>query len=138
MKQNTHTGRARLPRKSKLATETMNLPANSSGPSGCIVILEPGASWPERAFAGIPHRDGVAVVNESPEETQEHFFKRLARQIAHVSANGVLVRSVLVACTITSSVHPIDRTVLAAHAHRHILSASNGSVMFVNGDEQPL
>ena len=138
MKQNSYRDRVRLPRKAKPATETMSSSANLSEASGCIVILEPGASWPERAFASIPHRDGVAVVNESPKETPEHFFKRLARQIAHVSANGVLVRSVLVACAITSSVHPIDRTILAAHAYRHILGASNGSVMFVSVDEQPV
>ena len=116
----------------------MSLLANSSGASGCIVILEPGASWPEKAFASIPHRDGVAVVNESPEETPEHFFRRLARQIAHVSASGVLVRSVIVACTITSAAHPIDRTMLAEHVQTHILDASNGSVTFVTGDEPAL
>jgi hypothetical protein len=116
----------------------MSSSANSTEASGCIVILEPGASWPERAFASVPHRDGVVVVNESPEEAPEHFFKRLARQIAHVTANGVLVRSVLVACTITSAGHPVDRTMLAVHVQRNILDASNGSVTFVTGDELPL
>jgi len=116
----------------------MTSSTNALGPSGCIVILEPGASWPEEAFANIPHRDGVAVVNESPEETPEHFFKRLARQIAHVSAGGVLVRSVVVACAITSAGHPIDRAMLAAHVQRHILDAANGSVTFVTGDELAL
>jgi len=120
------------------AAETTSSSANASVPSGCIVILEPGASWPEKAFASIPHRDGVAVVNESPEETPEHFFKRLARQIALVSAGGVLVRSVIVACTITSAGHPIDRTMLAEHVQAHVLAASHGSVKFVTGDEPAL
>jgi len=137
VKQKPHTDRPRLRSKFTPAIETMSSPANSSRPSGCIVILEPGASWPEKAFASIPHRDGVAVVNESPEETLEHFFKRLARQIAHVNASGVLVRSVVVACTIASAGHPIDRTMLAVHVHKHILDASNGSVTFVIGDGPP-
>ena len=34
--------------------------AASAGPSGCIVVLEPGAKWPERAFADMPHRFRVA------------------------------------------------------------------------------
>jgi hypothetical protein len=136
--QNSYPDRVRLARSAKPVAETTNPPVNSTEAAGCIVILEPGASWPESAFASVPYRDGVAVVNESPEEPAEHFFGRLARQFAHVSANGVLVRSVLVACTMTSSVHRIDRAILAEHAYKYILGGSNGSVMFVSGDELPL
>jgi len=101
-------------------------------PSGCVVVLEPGAKWPEQAFASVADRDGVAVVPVSPGEAAEHFFKRLARQFAHVAANGVLIRTVLVACAVSGAVHSIDRNQLVAHVQNHALFAPNGSVIFVD------
>ena len=103
-------------------------------PTGCVVVLEPGAKWPEQVFASVADRDGVAVVHESPEETAEHFFKRLARQLAHVAANGVLIRTVIVACAVAGSVGSIDRGQLAAQVQEHASFAPNGAVIFVEGD----
>ena len=103
-------------------------------PAGCVVVLEPGAKWPEQAFASVADRDGVAVVHELREETPEHFFKRLRRQIAHVAANGVLIRTVLVACAVAGAVGSIDRAQLAAQVQEHASFAPNGAVIFVDGD----
>ncbi len=52
----------------RIAEHTENMAEGSTGaaaPSGCIVVLEPGARWPEQAFAEMPHRDSVVVVNKS-------------------------------------------------------------------------
>ena len=103
-------------------------------PAGCVVVLEPGAKWPEQAFASVADRDGVAIVHESPGETAEHFFKRLARQFAHVAANGVLIRTVLIACAVSGAVHSIDRNQLAEHVQGHALFAPNGAVIFATAD----
>ena len=105
-----------------------------SDPAGCVVVLEPGAGWPAQAFARVPDRDGVAIVHEAPGETADSFFKRLAKQFTHVAANGILIRTVLVACGATSSMGTIDRTQLAAHVQQHALFAPNGAVIFVPGD----
>ena len=114
-----------------------NLKASDSmvdSPAGCVVVLEPGARWPEQAFARVTDRDGVAVVHESPEETPEHFFKRLARQLGQVAASGVRIRTVLVACAVAGSVSSIDRGLLAVQVQRHASFAPNGTVIFVDGD----
>lgn len=102
--------------------------------TGCVVVLEPGAKWPDQAFASVEDRAGVAVVHESPGETAEHFFTRLARQFTKVAANGVLIRTVLVACAVTGAVGAIDRDQLAAHVQNHALFAPTGTVVFVAGD----
>jgi len=101
-------------------------------PAGCVVVLEPGAKWPENAFASIDDREGVAVVHEAPGETADHFFTRLARQFAHVAANGVLIGTVLVACA--GPARSINRRELVAHVQEHALFAPNGSVIFVDGE----
>ena len=105
-------------------------------PAGCVVVLEPGAKWPSQAFAGVQDRDGVAVVHESPGETADNFFKRLARQFSHVAANGVIIRTVLIACAVSGAVHSIDRHQLAAHVQTHALFAPNGNVIFVAGESE--
>jgi len=104
----------------------------ASAATGCVIVLEPGPKWPEQAFATVEDRDGVAVVHEAPGESAEHFFTRLARQFAHVAANGALVRTVLIACAVSGAVRPIDRDQLAAHVQSHALFAPNGSVIFVD------
>ena len=114
----------------------MNLKTSHStadSPAGCVVVLEPGAQWPEQAFASVADRDGVVVVHVSPEETAERFFKRLARQLAQVAANGVLIRTVLVACAVAGSVGSIDRSQLASQMQEHASFAPNGTVIFVEG-----
>ena len=118
------------------ATKLKASDSKADPPAGCVVVLEPGAKWPEQAFAGIADRDGVAVVHESPGETAELFFKRLARQFAHVAANGVLIRTVLVACAVSGAFHSIDRNQLAEHVQRHALFAPNGAVIFAAADGQ--
>ena len=105
-------------------------------PAGCVVVLEPGAKWPSQAFAGVEDRDGVAVVHEAPGETADHFFRRLARQFSHVAANGILIRTVLIACAVSGAVHSIDRDQLAAHVQTHALFAPNGTVIFVAGESE--
>jgi hypothetical protein len=112
-------------------TKSTATDSTESSPTGCVVVLEPGAKWPEQAFARVGDRDGVAVVPESPGEAAEHFFKRLARQFAHIAANGVLIRTVIVACAVSGAVHSIDRNQLVAHVQNHALFAANGSVIFV-------
>ncbi len=102
-----------------------------NAPAGCVVVLEPGAKWPERAFASIADRDGVAVVHESPGETAEHFFKRLGRQFTQIAANGVLIGTVLIACAASGADRLIDRNQLVAHVQSHALFTRNGSVIFV-------
>jgi len=102
--------------------------------SGCVVVLEPGAQWPEQAFADVKDRAGVAVVHEVPDETAEHFFTRLARQFHKVAANGVLIRTVLVACAVTGAVGAVDRNQLAARVQNHARFARSGTVVFVGGD----
>ena len=94
-------------------------------------MLEPGAKWPEEAFASVEDRDGVAVVHEAPGETAEHFFRRLARQFAKIAANGASIRTVLVACAMSGAVYGIDRNQLVAHVQSHDLFAPNGAVIFV-------
>lgn len=96
------------------------------------MVLEPGASWPQLAFASVHDRTGVAIVNESPDEAPEHFFKRLARQFSHVAANGVLIGTVLVACATSDAKASISRSQLASHVERHELFAPNGAVIFVD------
>ncbi len=117
-------------------TSPMNLKASNSpdiAPAGCVVVLEPGARWPERAFADVADRDGVAVVHQSPGETAEHFFTRLGRQFTKLAANGVLIGTVLIACAVPGAVHRIDRNQLVMHVQTHALFARNGSVVFVDG-----
>lgn len=107
-----------------------------SAPTGCIVVLEPGAKWPTKAFAQVPHRDGVAVVHVNSEDKPEHFFKRLARQFTQLSSGGVLIRTVLVACAMSSSVQTIDRSQLARYLQRSTRGQLNAAnVMFVQGDD---
>lgn len=105
--------------------------ASTNLPTGCVVVLEPGAKWPEQAFAGIADREGVAVLPVSPGESSEHFFKRMARQFAHVAANGVLVGTVLVACAVSAKASTIDHRQLLDHVQGHEHFAPNGSVIFV-------
>ncbi|HEY5957009.1 MAG TPA: hypothetical protein VIV60_10670 [Polyangiaceae bacterium] len=110
--------------------------STTSSPAGCIVVLEPGASWPDQAFASVHDRTGVAIVNQSPGEAPERFFKRLARQFSHVAANGVLIGTVLVACATSDKKASIDRDQLASHVEQHELFAPNGAVIFVDTEER--
>src|SRR5664279_4649568 len=107
-------------------TKSTATDSTASFPTGRVVVLEPGAKWPAQAFAGVGDRDGVAVVSGAPGEAPEHFFKRLARQFAHISANGVLIRTVIVACAVSGAVHSIDRNQLVAHVQNHTHFAANG------------
>lgn len=74
-------------------------PKNTEGEfsSGCIVVLEAGAKWPEEAFAHVPHRDSVVVFQAMPCEPHEHLISRLIEQFAHFRASGVLLGTVLIA-----------------------------------------
>ena len=101
----------------------------AEGPSGCIVVLEPGARWPERAFADMPHRDGVVVFSASEAESQDHFFKRLSDQFARLKNSGVLLRTVLVACAAAGMTHSIDRDQLTMHVQQRVEQAA--AVVFV-------
>lgn len=112
-------------------TKSTAIDATVSSPAGCVVVLEPGAKWPEQAFAGVGDREGVAVVSGAPGVAAEHFFKRLARQFAHIAANGVLIRTVIVACAVSGAAHSIDHNQLVAHVQNHSHFAANGSVIFV-------
>jgi hypothetical protein len=105
----------------------------SREPSGCIVVLEPGAKWPEQAFAAMPHRDSVVVFNASDAETPDHFFKRLTDQFARLKASGVLIRTVLVACTAAGIAQGIDRDRLAQHLQERVHQAAD--VLFVTTNE---
>jgi hypothetical protein len=108
--------------------------AQPSSPTGCIVVLEPGAKWPSEAFAKVSDRDGVAVVHVTADDKPEHFFKRLARQFAKVTSGGVLIRTALVACAMSSAVQPIDRNVLARYLQRSMRGNGNTAVTFVKGE----
>ncbi len=105
-------------------------------PTGCIVVLEPGAKWPSEAFAKIPHRDGVAVVRVAAEDEPERFSERLARQLAKLKSGGVLIRTVLVACAMTSAWQPIDRTTLARSIQRSMRNNPSAAVTFVTSDDE--
>jgi len=105
-------------------------------PTGCIVVLESGAQWPSEAFAKVPDRDGVAVVHVTAEDEPEHFFERLARQFTKLTSGGVVIRTVLVACAMSSAVQPIDRTTLTRHIQRTVRSNPSASVTFVKGDSE--
>jgi hypothetical protein len=105
-----------------------------SPPTGCIVVLEPGAKWPSKAFAKVSDRDGVAVVPVTAEDEPEHFFERLARQFVKLTSGGVVIRTVLIACAMSSAVQPIDRTTLARHIQRSVRGNPSVSVTFVKGD----
>lgn len=102
---------------------------SSAVPSGCIVVLEPGAKWPERAFAEMPHRDSVVVVNKSAAETTDHFFTRLSHQFARLRASGVLLRTVLVACAAAGMAQTIDRDELVTHVQAQVQQTA--AVVFV-------
>jgi len=101
----------------------------SAEPSGCIVVLEPGAKWPERAFADMPHRDGVVVFSASEAETQDHFFKRLSDQFTRLKTSGVLLRTVLVACATAGMTQFIDRDALTMHVQERV--EQTAAVVFV-------
>ena len=103
--------------------------AASAGPSGCIVVLEPGAKWPEQAFADMPHRDGVVVFSASEAETQDHFFKRLSDQFTRLKTSGVLLRTVLVACATAGMAQFIDRDALTMHVQERV--EQTAAVVFV-------
>ncbi len=101
----------------------------SREPSGCIVVLEPGAKWPERVFAAIPHRDSVVVFNASEAETPDHFLGRLTDQFARLKASGVLLRTVVVACAAAGITQSIDRNRLTMHVQERVHKSAD--VVFV-------
>jgi hypothetical protein len=105
-------------------------------PTGCVVVLESGAKWPSKAFAKVFDRDGVAVVHATAEDEPEHFFERLARQFTKLTSSGVVIRTVLIACTMSSTVQPIGRATLARHIQRSMRSNPSASVTFVKGDSE--
>jgi|GEM_PF-2672329 len=116
----------------RIAEHTENMAEGSTGaaaPSGCIVVLEPGARWPEQAFAEMPHRDSVVVVNKSDAESPDHFFARLSHQFARLKASGVLLQTVLVACATAGIAQPIDRDRLVTHVQEQI--EQSAAVVFV-------
>lgn len=113
------------------------LPASKSRqqpPTGCVVVLEPGAKWPSEAFANVFDRDGVAVVHVSAEDEPGHFFERLARQFTKLTSRGVVIRTVLIACAMSSAVQPIERATLARHIQKSMRGNPRASVTFVKGD----
>lgn len=101
--------------------------------SGCIVVIEPGAKWPERAFAEMPHRDSVVVVNASEAETPDHFFSRLSHQFARLRTSGVLLRTVLVACAAGGMTGTIDRNQLVTHVQAQVEQPA--AVVFIASQE---
>lgn len=118
----------------KAVSPSSNSTANS--PAGCVVVLEPGASWPDQAFASVHDRAGVAVLSQSADEAPEQFYKRLARQFSHVAANGVLIGTVLVACATSRAWPSINRGQLASRVEQHELFAPGGAVIFVDTEER--
>jgi len=80
-----------------------NVASASKIPTGCVVVLEPGARWPEMTFAAVPDRDGVVVMSESPTESLDDFLTRLNAQCAHLIASGVQFKTAIVACCCTST-----------------------------------
>ncbi len=105
-------------------------------PSGCIVVLEPGAKWPEREFARMPHRDGVVVMTESVTEPTGRFFKRLRHQLARMAASGVLLKTVLVVCATASGIQQLDRERLASCFQEERAIAPDTTVLVVASDEE--
>jgi hypothetical protein len=98
-------------------------------------VLEPGAKWPSEAFAQVPDRDGVAVVRLAAEDEPERFVERLARQFAKLKSGGVLIRTVLVACAMSSTMQSIDRTTLARSIQRSLRNQPSASVTFVTTED---
>jgi len=117
----------------KMAEPTTSEPQQRP-PTGCIVVLEPGAKWPSNAFAEVPDRDGVAVVHVAAEDEPERFFERLARQFTKLTSGGIVVRTVLVACAMSSAMQPIDRVTLTRQIQRNMRSNPSASVTFVKAD----
>jgi hypothetical protein len=100
-------------------------------PSGCIVVLEPGAQWPEREFARMPHRDDVVVMTESVTEPTGRFFTRMTHQLARMTASGVLLKTVLVVCATASSIQQLDRERLASCFQGQSVTAPDATVLVV-------
>jgi hypothetical protein len=119
----------------KMAEPTTSEPQQRP-PTGCIVVLEPGAKWPSNAFAKVPDRDGVAVVHVAAEDEPERIFERLARQFPKLTSGGIVFRTVLVACAMSSAMQPIDRATLSRQIQRNMRSNSSASVTFVNADSE--
>jgi hypothetical protein len=67
-------------------------------PLGCVVVLEPGAHWPQGASAAVPHRDGVVVLREWLDEPLEMFMTRLKTQCSALARSGVKFVTAIVAC----------------------------------------
>lgn len=119
-------------------TEITGLEPPPALPTGCIVVLEPGAKWPSEAFAKVPDRDGVAVVRLAADDEPERFSDRLARQFEKLKSGGVLIRSVLVACAMSSAMQPMDRTTLARYIQRNMRNNTTASVTFVTAEDEEL
>ena len=118
-------------------SETIGGSEATATPSGCIVVLEPGAKWPEREFARMPHRDGVVVMRESVTEPTGRLFKRLTHQLARMAASGVLLRTVLVVCATASGIQQLDRDKLASCFQEHSVVAPDTTVLVVTNDDEP-
>jgi hypothetical protein len=110
----------------------------TAAPSGCIVVLEPGARWPEREFARMPHRDGVVVMRESVTEPTGRLSKRLTHQLARMAASGVLLKTVLVVCATASGIQQLDRDKLASCFQEHCVTAPDTTVLVVTSDDESL
>ncbi|HEY5960160.1 MAG TPA: hypothetical protein VIV60_26585 [Polyangiaceae bacterium] len=65
---------------------------------GCVVVLEPGAAWPSKEFARMPHRDGVIVLSRSEHEMNRNFLRRLAFHCSLLAASGVVFKTAIIAC----------------------------------------
>jgi hypothetical protein len=118
----------------KGSTVTPNTSCSVPSPStssGCVVILEPGAPWPERAFAKVPYRDGVVVLGESSSEPLDRFITRLNAQCALMAASGVSFRAAIVACNDDGAVSESCRGKLALDIAEHVLADHECLVFFV-------
>jgi hypothetical protein len=73
--------------------------SNLSETSGCLVILEPDAEWPWRAFHRATDRDCVIVMTREPEEPVEVFVRRLGHRCELANRLTASIRTVILACS---------------------------------------
>jgi hypothetical protein len=105
--------------------------SSRSASFGCVVVLEPGAKWPGRAFASIPYRDGVVILSESAGEALDRFIMRLNTQCALMAASGVSFRAAIVACNDAGPMRESYRGKLASNFVEHVFAERDYPIVFV-------
>lgn len=103
----------------------------STRPSyGCVVVIEPGAKWPEQEFAKLPYRDGVVVLSETADEPLDILLARLSAQCGHLAASGVEFKAAIIACGNTCKSSKDQREALAVDVARRVLGDRRKRVVF--------